>query len=76
MKVLSKQRVLVLIVIGGVFFMGNVSNAASLEDVKKSVPNGSGEIVHPNLYRDLTPEEKESFKAWPTPPTQINHFNH
>ncbi|WP_430602878.1 hypothetical protein [Enterococcus sp. DIV0724b] len=56
--------------------MGNVSNAASLEDVKKSVPNGSGEIVHPNLYRDLTPEEKESFKAWPTPPTQINHFNH
>ena len=72
MKVLSKQRVIGLIMVSGFFLVGNASNAASLEDAKKSVSNGSGEIVHPNLYRDLTPEEKESFKDWPTPPVQIN----
>ncbi|MDA9472569.1 hypothetical protein [Enterococcus sp. 5H] len=72
MKFLSKQRVIVLIMIGGFLFIGNISKAASLTDAEKSISNGSGEIVHPNLYRDLTPEEKESFKDWPTSPVKIN----
>lgn len=71
MKNLLKKSIGMLIV--SVFFLvGGVGNAASLEDAKQSISNGNGVIVHPNLYRELTSEEKEEFKDWPNPPTKMS----
>lgn len=60
-----------LIIVAGLFVSGS-ANAATLEDVKKSVSEGTGEMVHPDLYRELTDEEKEEFRDWPNPPEKIN----
>lgn len=60
------------IVIMSFFCVNELANAASFNDMKENVLDGTGVLVHPNLYRELTDEEKESFKDWPEPPTQTN----
>jgi len=71
MKNFSKKSIGILIISLG-FLLGGVANAASLEDAKQSISNGNGVIVHPNLYRELTSEEKEEYKDWPNPPTKMS----
>lgn len=40
--------------------------------MKDHVLNGAGKLMHPDLYREMTEEEKENFKDYPDAPTQIN----
>ena len=60
-----------LICMGVLIFEVQV-NAASFDSIKDHVLNGTGELMHPNLYREMTEEEKEDFKDDPNAPTQIN----
>ncbi|MGG5342628.1 hypothetical protein [Enterococcus sp. AZ192] len=60
-----------LICMGVLIFEVEV-NAASFDSMKDHVLNGTGELMHPNLYREMTEEEKEDFKDDPNAPTQIN----
>ncbi|MFD1900650.1 hypothetical protein [Enterococcus termitis] len=56
----------------GVLISGVQVNAASFDSMKDNVLNGEGKLIHPNLYREMTEEEKEDFKDDPGAPTQIN----
>lgn len=57
---LKKATIGVAIIIAGGLLLSTSVNAATLEDAKKSVLSGKGEMVHPNLHRESTDEETKA----------------
>lgn len=75
MSGLLQKKIIGVVIIGmSFFYISELANAASYNDMKGAVTDGTGNLVHPNLYRELTDEEKESVKDWPEPPTQTNRL--
>ncbi|MGO2925960.1 hypothetical protein [Pseudolactococcus laudensis] len=63
--VLKKVANGVLITVAGGLFLSSSVNAATLEDAKKSVLNGNGEMIHPGMHRRSTDEETKANKNVP-----------
>lgn len=64
-KYLNTTITVVMIVVFGSLLLNTSVNAATVEDAKKSVLNGEGEMVNPNMHRDSTDEETKANKNVP-----------